>query len=105
MRPGMGNAEYVCTVCNKEHEEKDMASGVPEERIGVCDDCSILADDSAPVEDLGLIVRTWSVLKRSGVNTVGELKQKSREDLMRMRNMGAKSIREIDLRLGRETTL
>jgi len=53
------------------------------------------------IMDLNLSVRTWSVLKRNGVNTVSELKALSVDDLMRMRNMGRMSINEIGKALDR----
>ena len=96
-RPGMGNAEYECTVCGKEVEEIHMASGDPAARTGECDACV----DKDSIVHLGLAVRTWSVLKRNGVNTTTQLQALSIDDLMRMRNMGRMSINEIGKALDR----
>ncbi|MOA52376.1 DNA-directed RNA polymerase subunit alpha [compost metagenome] len=58
--------------------------------------------DYHPIIELGLSIKTWSVLRRNGIETIGELKSKSFSDLARMRNMGRKSIEEIGDKLGRE---
>ena len=52
-----------------------------------------------PIEDLELGVRAYNCLKRQGVNTVAQLVVLTEEDLMRIRNFGAKSIEEVKERL------
>jgi DNA-directed RNA polymerase subunit alpha len=52
-----------------------------------------------PIEDLDLTVRSYNCLKREGVTTVGELTQKSEEDLLEIRNFGQKSIDEVKAKL------
>lgn len=47
------------------------------------------------IDELDLTVRSYNCLKRRRVNTVGELVEYTLEDLMRFRNMGRKSIREV----------
>lgn len=47
------------------------------------------------IEDLDLSVRSYNCLKRAGIATVGELTQKSEEEMMRIRNLGRKSLKEI----------
>jgi len=56
------------------------------------------------IEDLDLSVRSYNCLKRAGINTVGELTQKTEEDMMRIRNLGRKSLKEVVIKL-REHTL
>ncbi len=51
------------------------------------------------IEELELSVRSSNCLKRAGINTVEELVQKSEEDLMKVRNLGRKSLMEIKERL------
>ena len=59
-----------------------------------------LAQDLAmPVEELNLTVRSYNCLKREGLDTVGELLQRSEQDLLDIRNFGAKSIDEVKLKL------
>ncbi|HHU55305.1 MAG TPA: DNA-directed RNA polymerase subunit alpha [Acholeplasmataceae bacterium] len=47
------------------------------------------------IEDLDLSVRSYNCLKRAGISTVGELTQKTEEEMMRVRNLGRKSLKEI----------
>jgi len=48
-----------------------------------------------PIEELDLSVRSYNCLKRQGVNTVGQLTECSENDLLNIRNFGAKSIEEV----------
>jgi DNA-directed RNA polymerase subunit alpha len=52
-----------------------------------------------PIEELQLSVRSYNCLKREGVNTVGDLVQKSEQELMDIRNFGQKSIDEVRAKL------
>jgi DNA-directed RNA polymerase subunit alpha len=52
-----------------------------------------------PIEDMDLTVRSYNCLKREGVATVGELVQKSEDDLLEIRNFGQKSIDEVKAKL------
>lgn len=47
------------------------------------------------IEELDLSVRSYNCLKRQGVNTVGQLTECSENDLLNIRNFGAKSIEEV----------
>lgn len=48
-----------------------------------------------PIEELDLSVRSYNCLKRQGVNTIGQLVECSEQDLLNIRNFGAKSIEEV----------
>jgi DNA-directed RNA polymerase subunit alpha len=48
-----------------------------------------------PIEDMDLSVRSYNCLKREGVSSVGELVQKTEQDLLDIRNFGQKSIDEV----------
>lgn len=52
-----------------------------------------------PIEELDLSVRSYNCLKRAGINTVHELTQKSDEDMMKVRNLGKKSLEEVKEKL------
>ena len=52
-----------------------------------------------PIEDMDLSVRSYNCLKREGVGTVGELVQKTEQDLLDIRNFGQKSIEEVKAKL------
>ncbi|MCR4403432.1 MAG: DNA-directed RNA polymerase subunit alpha [Firmicutes bacterium] len=48
-----------------------------------------------PIEELDLSVRSYNCLKRAGINTVQELIRKTEEDMMKVRNLGKKSLEEV----------
>ncbi|MBC7342812.1 MAG: DNA-directed RNA polymerase subunit alpha [Clostridia bacterium] len=48
-----------------------------------------------PIEELDLSVRSYNCLKRAGINTVAELTQRTEEDMMKVRNLGRKSLEEV----------
>mgnify|MGYP003466326741 CR=1 FL=1 len=47
------------------------------------------------IEDLDLSVRSYNCLKRANINTVGELISKTDEEMMKVRNLGRKSLKEV----------
>ncbi len=51
------------------------------------------------IEELDLSVRSFNCLKRAGINTVEDLINKSEEDMMRVRNLGRKSLEEVIAKL------
>ena len=51
------------------------------------------------IDELELSVRSYNCLKRAGINTVGELVNKTPEDMMKVRNLGRKSLDEVLLKL------
>lgn len=51
------------------------------------------------IEELDLSVRSYNCLKRAGINTVGELVRKTEDDMMKVRNLGKKSLEEVEHKL------
>ena len=51
------------------------------------------------IEELDLSVRAFNCLKRAGINTVAELVTKNQEDMMKVRNLGKKSLEEVEQKL------
>ena len=47
------------------------------------------------IEELDLSVRSYNCLKRAGINTVEELTEKTEDDMMKVRNLGKKSLEEV----------
>ncbi|HIV87665.1 MAG TPA: DNA-directed RNA polymerase subunit alpha [Candidatus Pygmaiobacter gallistercoris] len=47
------------------------------------------------IEELDLSVRSFNCLKRAGINTVGDLINKSEDEMMKVRNLGRKSLEEV----------
>ena len=48
-----------------------------------------------PIEEMDLSVRSYNCLKRAGINTVEDLLKKSRADMLKVKNLGIKSIEEV----------
>ena len=51
------------------------------------------------IEELDLSVRSYNCLKRAGINSVQELADKSEADMMKVRNLGRKSLEEVKYKL------
>lgn len=51
------------------------------------------------IEELDLSVRSYNCLKRAGINTVQDLTNKSENDMMKVRNLGRKSLEEVIAKL------
>lgn len=75
---------------------------------GVSETQSIMAEKSENVkekvldltiDELDLSVRSFNCLKRAGINTVEDLINKSEEDMMKVRNLGRKSLEEVIAKL------
>ncbi|MBQ6774053.1 MAG: DNA-directed RNA polymerase subunit alpha [Synergistaceae bacterium] len=54
---------------------------------------------SHPIHELELTIRSENCLLRGGMNTIGDLIKKSRDDLLKIRNLGKKSLGEIEAKL------
>jgi DNA-directed RNA polymerase subunit alpha len=68
--------------------------------IGPAEDESQQSGELATtIEELNLSVRSYNCLKREGINTVGDLVQRSEQELMDIRNFGQKSIDEVKAKL------
>ena len=51
------------------------------------------------IEELDLSVQSYNCLKRAGINSVEELTRKTEEDMMKVRNLGRKSLEEVKQKL------
>jgi DNA-directed RNA polymerase subunit alpha len=77
--------------------ELEVSEGI---KVSAAQDQQQLTGDLAlTIEELNLSVRSYNCLKREGINTVGELVQKSEAELMDIRNFGQKSIDEVKAKL------
>ena len=47
------------------------------------------------IEELDLSVRSYNCLKRAGINTVHDLTEKTQEEMIKVRNLGSKSLEEV----------
>ena len=57
------------------------------------------SDLNKTVEELDLSVRSYNCLKRASINTVSDLTDMSEEEMMKVRNLGRKSLKEIKEKL------
>lgn len=55
--------------------------------------------ENMPIEELDLSVRSYNCLKRAAISTVAELTQKTEEEMMKVRNLGKKSLKEVKEKL------
>ena len=51
------------------------------------------------IDELELSVRSFNCLKRAGINTIGELTGKSYDEMLKIRNLGKKSLDEVVAKL------
>jgi DNA-directed RNA polymerase subunit alpha len=94
---------------------QDIESVSPEMIIEEDEDAELLALQSQPsppapedgtkkvldinIDELDLSVRSYNCLKRAGISSVGDLVAKSEEDMMKVRNLGRKSLEEVKKKL------
>jgi len=83
---------------------QNLAGILPEEEITDGTFTEVVEDSNAKImdmtiEDLDLSVRSYNCLKRAGINNVSELVQKSEDDMMKVRNLGRKSMEEVKKKL------
>jgi DNA-directed RNA polymerase subunit alpha len=76
------------------------ASEAARERIAEEDDFL-----SRPVRDLELSIRSENCLLRGGIQTIGDLMGKNREDLLKIRNLGKISLKEIEEKMEKLGTI
>ena len=84
--------QHLALFCDLETELEEV-----EEVEEVVDEQNLVFE--IMIEDLDFSVRTYNCLKRAGINTVGELVAKTESDMMKIRNLGKKSLEEIVLKL------
>ena len=99
----------------KPEEAIALASRILIEHLEIVTDLSAIADVSGmmiektedpkvkaletSIEDLDFSVRAYNCLKRAGINTVLQLSEKTEEDMIKVRNLGRKSLKEIKEKL------
>ncbi|NLN52501.1 MAG: DNA-directed RNA polymerase subunit alpha [Clostridiaceae bacterium] len=85
--------QHLALFCDLETELEEVEEEVEE----VVEEQNLVFE--IMIEDLDFSVRTYNCLKRAGINTVGELVAKTESDMMKIRNLGKKSLEEIVLKL------
>ena len=79
----------LADVDEPQEDESIFATGAEEDN----------AELDKQIEDLDLSVRSYNCLKRAGINTVEDLINKSEDDMMKVRNLGRKSLEEVVYKL------
>lgn len=79
----------------------DLAEGVSESQGIMIDKPTNEKEEylDLTIDELDLSVRSFNCLKRAGINTVEDLTNKSEEDMMKVRNLGRKSLEEVIAKL------
>ena len=77
------NAKTAEVMVEKEHNEKEKEDDEKEKVLEMS------------IDELELSVRSYNCLKRAGINTVEELTNKTSDDMMKVRNLGRKSLEEV----------
>jgi DNA-directed RNA polymerase subunit alpha len=78
----------------------ELAEGAQAASLGPAPEDAARASDMAlPIEEMDFSVRSYNCLKREGIGTVGDLIQRTEQDLLDIRNFGQKSIDEVKQKL------
>ena len=86
-QPAAETASGIITVSGSTEEAAVEEQGAP------------AGTGSVSIDDLDLSVRSNNCLRRAGINTVDELIQRTEEDMMKVRNLGRKSLEEVKKKL------
>ena len=81
---------YFVNLTDKAKDVEIMQAPVKDEKVKVLE---------MNIDELELSVRSYNCLKRAGINTVQELTNKTSEDMMKVRNLGRKSLEEVFAKL------
>ena len=101
-------AVYHKQSVEKAAEKIDVDEYILEEEVYIDDDLidipetentSSTVDDSSSIEELDLSVRSFNCLKRAGVDTIGELRSMTYDDLRKIRNLSPRCREEITEKL------
>ena len=97
---GINDSFYVFTIAEKNQLGRTILNF--EQRLLK----SIMTNDDykmfvlkSDIDELDLSVRAYNSLRRAGINTIGELLNKTKEDMFKVRNLGRKSIEEVITKL------
>ncbi len=82
--------DYFSLLTNVHEAVNDMESVMKEVQGEVVNKGLVMM-----IEDLDLSVRSYNCLKRAGIQTVEELTMKTEDEMMRVRNLGKKSLKEV----------
>ncbi len=79
-------------------EKADEEVKMPEDEEKI-ENLSTVKDLEKTIEELDLSVRSFNCLKRAGINSVADLTEKTEDEMIKVRNLGKKSLEEVELKL------
>lgn len=91
--------KYVYGAFEEEAEKDSEQSEVPPVEEGTQSEDTYTQKLERTIEDLDLSVRSFNCLKRAGINTVKDLVAMTEEELIKVRNLGRKSLEEVKKKL------
>jgi DNA-directed RNA polymerase subunit alpha len=86
----IGHLQLFMSMTRDKPEKEELLPIVEEEKDSIYD---------APIEELKFSTRIFNSLKRADIHTVGDLVAKSRDELLKVRNLGATSLQELEEKL------
>lgn len=112
----MRKVKYYCDLCGKEISDEYVVNEelaekrklhIGEHHLAICDDCyniivktmRTIHSKDANIEELDLSIRAYNLLARANIQTIEELQGKTKSEMKSVRNMGLKSLREIEEKL------
>jgi DNA-directed RNA polymerase subunit alpha len=90
-----GHVSIITALSDEEEEKEEEIFGAEIPSVGG-------KDLERSIEELELPVRVLNCLHRGGINTVGQLVEKTEEDLLALRSFGARSIEDVKEKLAKE---
>ena len=87
--------EYVFSSNKKELDIDYIKTMISDGVTFNFDEATLSAKRDIPIEEMNLSVRSFNCLKRAGINTSGDLFDKTEAELMKVQNLGKKSLREV----------
>lgn len=91
--------KYVYGAFNGDMEQEDLPPEEPQVEEPQAEENEFSQKLDMTIEDLDLSVRSFNCLKRAGINTVRDLVAMTEEELIRVRNLGRKSLEEVKKKL------
>ena len=87
--------KVTAKVPRKDQDGKRVKEVVDSKKVTVYDEVEKEKVLEMNIDELELSVRSFNCLKRAGINTVEELCNRTSEDMMKVRNLGRKSLEEV----------
>jgi len=87
------HVELLRDLSSNEEAYKSVNNGIPKKSVGSSAEMESFLNEK--IEALDLSVRSYNCLKRADINIIRDLAEKSEEEMMKVKNMGKKSLVEV----------